>query len=482
METRFGSTRRLLAPLVLLALLAGATIGWYTLASQSQAAVSNPEGRRLLDAVVQQIRRIYIERDVTEEQLYAGAQKAVLAEAGDRCARLVASPPPTGDPRTRFYELLGRVEERCPSPGRTASGLFLAAAKGMLDSLDDQYTRLMEPGAFRMFLQDSQGFFTGIGIYIDVRDNYPIVVQPIDNTPASRAGLRPGDSIVEVDGVSTRGMSLQEAVTRIRGREGTPVRLRLRRGEDEVAVNIVRARIQIVAAEGPEGLDAATRAELLRERIGYVKLVTFNHERAEEEFDRFVAAARRQGARALVFDMRTNGGGLLDQAVRIASRFVPTGQPVLHVHDRNGRRDTERASRQAKITLPTVVLVNEFSASASEIVAGALQDSGTATVVGVNTFGKNLIQSIVELPMDAGAAITSAKWLTPKNQDVGSRGLTPNVVVGEREEALRERLRGRPDAEIERRLQEMRASQLRQAVEILKRRLQQRSALPALAA
>jgi carboxyl-terminal processing protease len=468
---------------VLLALLAGATIGWYTLASQSQAAaVSNPEGRRLLDAVVLQIRRVYIERDVTDDQLYAGAQKAVLAEAGEGCARLVAEPPPTGDARARFYALLARVEERCPAAGRTPNALFLTAAKGMFDSLGDQYTRLMEPSAFRMFLQDTQGFFTGIGIYIDVRDDYPIVVQPIDNTPASRAGLRPGDRIVEVDGVPTKGMSLQEAVTRIRGREGTAVRLRLRRGEDEVPVNIVRARIQIVAAEGPENLEAASRALLAREKIGYVKLVTFNHERAEEEFDRFVAAARRQGARALIFDMRTNGGGLLDQAVRIASRFVPAGQPVLHVYDRNGRRDTERASRQAKITMPTVVLVNEFSASASEIVAGALQDSGTATVVGVNTFGKNLIQSIVELPMDAGAAITSAKWLTPKNQDVGTKGLTPNVVAGEREEALRERLKSRPEAEIDRRIQEMRTAQLRQAVEILKKRLQQRSSSPALAA
>lgn len=473
MNMRMWPSRRVVVPVLLLALLAGATTGWYALASRSQAApVPSVQGRRLLDAVVQQIRTVYIKPNVSEEQLYTGAIKGLLAEAGESCAGLVAQPPPAGEAKARFHALLVRVAERCPASGRTADDLYLAGAKGMLDSLGDQYTRLMEPSAFKMFIQDTQGFFTGIGIYIDVRDDFPLVVQPIENTPASRAGLRAGDRIVEVDGVSTKGISLQEAVTRIRGAEGTTVRLRLRRGDREVPVSIVRARITIVAAEGPESLDAATRAELARAKIGYVKLVTFNHERADEEFDRFVAQARREGAKALIFDMRTNGGGLLDQAVRIASRFVPTGQPVLHVNDRNGRQSTERAMRTGKIILPTVVLVNEFSASASEIVAGALQDSGTATIVGVNTFGKNLIQSIVDLPMDAGAAITSAKWLTPKNQDVGGKGLTPTVVAGEGEEALRERLKGRPEAEVEQRIQRMRADQLRAAVEILKKRLQ----------
>ena len=116
--------------------------------------------------------------------------------------------------------------------------------------------------------------------------------------------------------------------------------------------------------------------------------------------------------------------------------------------------------------------MNEFSASASEIVAGALQDSGTATIVGVRTFGKNLIQSIIDLPMNAGAAITSAKWLTPKGQDISGKGLIPNIVVGEREEALRQRLKGRPDAEVERRIEQMRADQFKKAIEILKKKLQ----------
>ena len=467
-------SRRLIVPAIVFLLLAGATLGWSTLGSRSQAAsVPSAQGRQLLDAVVKQVRTTYIKRDVSEERLFAGGTKALLEEAGQSCAKLVTDAPPSGgDVRSRFYAMLTRVEERCPAPGRTADELFLAAAKGMFDSLGDQYTRLMEPGAYRMFLQDTQGFFSGIGIYIDVRDDYPLVVQPINNTPASKAGLRAGDRIVVVDGVATKGMSLQEAVTRIRGPQGTTVRLRLRRADEDFDVSIVRARIQIVAAEGPEGLDAATRAELTRERIGYVKLVTFNHEHADEEFDRFVTQARRAGAKALIFDLRTNGGGLLDQSIRIASRFLPTGQPILHVYDRNGRRDTERARRVAKINLPTVVLVNEFSASASEIVAGALQDSGTATIVGVRTFGKNLIQSIIDLPMNAGAAITSAKWLTPKGQDISGKGLIPNIVVGEREEALRQRLKGRPDAEVERRIEQMRADQLKKAIEILKKKLQ----------
>jgi len=439
------------------------------------------QGRALLDEVVRQVRTTFIRRDVTEDQLYAGATKALLEEAGAACARRVASPQPTGTGRARFYAMLDRVEAQCADPRRSADELYLAAAKGMLDALGDQYTRLMEPRAYQMFLQDTQGFFSGIGIYIDVKDDYPIVVQPINNTPAAKAGLKAGDRIVVVDGVATKGMSLQEAVTRIRGREGTTVRLRIRRGEVEVDVSIVRARIQITAAEGPEGLDAATRQELARQRIGYVKLITFNHERAVEEFDRVVEEARSGGARALIFDLRTNGGGLLDQAIRLSSRFLPTGQPILYLYDRNGRRATERSRRGTKIALPTVVLVNEFSASASEIVAGALQDSGTATVVGVHTFGKNLIQSIVDLPMGAGAAITSAKWVTPRGQDISRKGLTPDVVVGEPEEQLRAKLKGRPEAEVEQRLAQMRAEQLRRAVEILKQKLQRSTRLSAAA-
>jgi len=459
---------------ILLVVLAAATAAWYTAGPRSQAAPTvHGQGRALLDAVVQQVKSTYVRRDVTEDQLYTGAVKGLLEAAGVACARTVTDPPPAASAgKARFYALLDRVEDRCPSAQRDPARLYLSTAKAMLESLGDQYTRLMEPEAFRMFIQDTQGFFFGIGIYIDVRDDYPIVVQPIANTPASRAGLRAGDRIVTVDGVSMKDIALQEAVTRIRGREGTPVQLRVRRGDEEFDVSIVRARIRIVAAEGPESLDAATREMLAREHIGYVKLVTFNHERADEEFDRFVAQARRSGAKALIFDMRNNGGGLLDQSIKIASRFLPTGESVLHIYDRSGRRDTERATRAAKVNLPTVVLVNEFSASASEIVAGALLDNRTATVVGVRTFGKNLIQSIVDLPMNAGAAITSAKWLTPKEVDISGKGVTPEVLVGENEEAMRERLKGRPASEIDKRVEEMKAEQFTRAVEILKRRLQ----------
>lgn len=470
-------SRRVLIAAVVVALLAGATLAWFGLGARSQAAPEvREQGRALLDAVARQVRTTFI-RSVPEAQLYAGATKTLLETAGPVCAKLVGEVGSAGPGRARFFAVFERVEARCPTAARNPASLYLAAARGMLDALGDQYTRLMEPEAFRMFLQDTQGFFFGIGIYIDVRDGVPIVVQPIAETPAARAGLRAGDRIIMVDGVSTRNMALQEAVTRIRGREGTTVRLRMRRGDEEFDVGIVRARIRIVAAEGPERLDSATRAELRRAGIGYVRLVTFNHEQAAAEFGRFVDQARRSGARALIVDLRNNGGGLLDQSIQIASRFLGAGAPVLHTTDRTGRRDTQRARQAPRITLPTVVLVNEFSASASEIMAGALQDSGTATVVGVRTFGKNLIQSIVDLPMNAGAAITSAKWLTPNGQDIGGKGLTPDEVVGEPEEALREGLKGQPEAEVDRRVEQMKADQLKRAVEILVKRLQRSATL-----
>lgn len=470
-------TSRIRLAALLLLVLVGVTGAWYAIGPRSQAAPNvHGQGRALLDAVVSEVKSTYIKRDINEEQLYAAGAKGVLESVGPACAKTVEDPSPAAaGAKARLFGLVERAGERCPAVQRNPQRLYLAAAKTMLESLGDQYTRLMEPEAFRMFIQDTQGFFFGIGIFIDVRDDYPIVVQPIPNTPASRAGLRAGDRIIMVEGISMKDIALQEAVTRIRGKEGTPVRLRIRRGDNEFDVSIVRARISIAAAEGPENLDAATRAALARERIGYVKLVTFNHERADQEFDRLVAQARRAGARALILDLRNNGGGLLEQSMKIASRFLPNGQPILHVYNRSGQRDTERAVRASKVNLPTVVLVNEFSASASEIVAGALMDHKVATVVGVRTFGKNLIQSIVDLPMGAGAAITSAKWLTPNETDISAKGLVPEVLVGEVEEVMRERLKGRPTTEIDKRVEEMKAEQFKRAVEILKRKIQRGS-------
>jgi len=475
MMNRIPRSRAILI-LLLTVLVAGSAV-WWAASSRGQAAgdPATVEGRRLVDAVVRTIRTTYIERNVDEGKLYAGAGKTVQVAAGKPCAQSLDGSAPTGT-APELYALIDRIKERCSGAPDTER-LYLAAARGLLEALGDPYTRLMEPSAFKEFMQETRGFFFGIGIYIDLKDNHLIVVQPIADTPAARAGLRAGDRITRINGASTQGMALQEAVSRIRGPEGSTVRLAIDRADREFEVSIVRAKINFVAAQGPAQLDESSRAALRAAGIGYINLVTFNHERAAAIFDQELARVRREGARGLIVDLRNNGGGLLDQSLEIADRFLPRGMTILRMFDRNRREETSKARSRDQITIPVVVLVNEFSASASEIVAGALQDNHAATVVGVHTFGKNLVQNIVglppnSLPMGAGVAISTSKWLTPAGRDINKKGLVPDVVVGEPEEALRARLKGRPDAEIDQRVQRMRLEQLQRAISILKQRLQ----------
>jgi len=464
-------------PILLLAVFAAGSAAWWGMSSRGQAGGdgATADGRSLVEAVVRTIRTTYIERNVDESKLYAGAGKAVLEAAGKPCAQALIGAPPTGS-ASALFALVERVRERC-SGAPDVPRLYLAASRGLLEALGDPYTRLMEPSAFKEFMQETRGFFYGIGIYIDLKDSHLIVVQPIANTPAARAGLRAGDRIARIDGTPTQGMALQEAVSRIRGPEGTTVRLAIQRSDREFVVSIVRAKITFIAAQGPSELDEASRAALREVGIGYLSLVTFNHERAAAIFDQEMRRIRTERARALILDLRNNGGGLLDQSLEIADRFLPRGATILQMFDRNGRQEVNRAQGRDRITIPVVVLVNEFSASASEIVAGALQDNNAATIVGVRTFGKNRVQNIVglppsSLPMGAGIAISTSKWLTPSGRDINKTGLLPDVVVGESEESLRERLKGRAETEIEQRVQQMKREQLQRAIGILKRRLE----------
>ncbi len=468
------SLRRQSVVIVLLLVLAvAAGVVWTTFGPRGQAADPRAQGQMLIDAVLREVHAKFIERAINDDALFAGARKGLLAAAGSACAPLIeaAPAPAVPDGRRRIAALVDEAAQRCTAPRPDAERLYFGAAKGMLEALGDPYTRFMDPRAFAEFRQDAQGFFFGIGIFIDIKDDHLIVVQPIPGTPAARAGLRAGDRIIEIDGVSTEGMALQEAVVRIRGPKGSGVTLRIGRGDHSFAVPIVRDRIEIAAAEGSETFDASTQQMLQRERIGYIRLVTFN-ENSETAFAASLRRVTQSGARALILDLRNNGGGLLDISLQVANHFVPAGEPLVHTVDRQGQRETERASpRGEKVTMPVVVLVNEFTASASEIVSGALQDHRVAALVGVKTFGKGVIQTIVDLPMGSGAAITTAKYLTPSGRDIHGKGLQPDEVVGVTDEMLRDQLRGESDAVVEQRVQQMRSMQLTRAVEILKKKL-----------
>lgn len=381
--------------------------------------------------------------------------------AGER-ARVADAASPDESGYSLLRELVGLVRRESLKPVPDAQRLFDGAARGLLDAVGDPYTRYMDAKAFKDFSQDAQGFFFGIGIFIDIRDSHLIVVQPIEGTPAHRAGLRAGDRIRTIDGVPTEGMALQEAVSRIRGAAGSRVKIGIGRLTQTFDVEITRARVQVVTVQGSGTLEESLQKQLAADRIGYVRVLTFNDQTAKEvgtELDRLLAA----GTRGLIVDLRNNGGGLLDAALRISDRFVPNGKPIVHIVQRDGRRATERAGRGAKVSIPIVVLVNEFSASASEILTGALKDSAGATIVGQKTFGKGVIQSVFPVSGGGGAAITTAKYLTPSDHDIHGRGVPPDVVAGDR-------LEGKAEAEALR----IMGDQLKRGIAVLKQRMARR--------
>jgi carboxyl-terminal processing protease len=342
--------------------------------------------------------------------------------------------------------------------------VFYGAARGMFDALGDPYSRFMDPEAYRVFREtDLGGIISGVGIYIELQDGRPVVVQPIPGTPAYAAGVRPGDRILEVDTRSTEHMSLEEVVSRIRGPVGTTVRLRLARGERVFAVSLVRARIHTITVQDAQFLDEEERRQLQAAGVAYLRISRFEQGTARE-FDKALAAVTAGRARGLLLDLRLNPGGLLDVAVAVANHFVPARHPIVTTVDRNGRRRTELALSGRKVTLPVVVLVNEYTASGAEIVAAALQDNGVAPLVGIRTLGKGVIQLVLSLPGGSGGTLTSGRYLTPSEHDIHKKGIAPNVVAGAR-------IEGRSDAE----RRKIEATQFNQALALLKQRIASRN-------
>ena len=304
------------------------------------------------------------------------------------------------------------------------------AIRGMLASLDDPYTRFLDPKEFKQMQIDTSGELTGVGIQItldkDTKDI--VVVSPIEGTPASKAGVQPKDVIVSIDGESTKGMTTEDAVKLIRGQEGSEVTLGLRRKGEVVIVPLKRARIEINAVESRlnSGSDGT--------KVGYIRLKQFNA-KASREMRAAIRDLEKQGAQGFVLDLRSNPGGLLEASVDIARQWLDEGT-IVSTKTRDGIQDVRRATGSAVTDRPVVVLVNEGSASASEILSGALQDNNRAVLVGQKTFGKGLVQSVRGLSDGSGLTVTIAKYLTPKGTDIHKNGIRPDVPVELSEEEI----------------------------------------------
>ena len=297
------------------------------------------------------------------------------------------------------------------------------AIRGMLGSLDDPYTRFLDPREFKEMQIDTSGELSGVGIQLslDKETKNLVVVSPIEGSPASRAGVQPKDVIVAIDGKSTKGMSTEDAVKLIRGQAGTSVTLTLKRKAQILEVPLTRERIELHAVDH----QINTSADGVK--VGYIRLKQFNAT-ATKDMRQAVKDLEEKGAQGYVLDLRSNPGGLLMASVEIARQWLNEGT-IVSTKTRDGIQDVKRANGRALTTKPMVVLVNEGSASASEILSGALQDNNRAVLVGQKTFGKGLVQSVRGLSDGSGMTVTIAKYLTPSGRDIHKHGIDPDVTA-----------------------------------------------------
>jgi carboxyl-terminal processing protease len=296
--------------------------------------------------------------------------------------------------------------------------LWMGAIRGIIDSLEDPYSEYMDPEAYDAFMSHFESDFGGVGMRVQKVGDYVTVVAPIDGTPAARAGLKAGDRIISVDRRDVVGSNLSKVVDLIRGEPGTDVTLVILRGDDDqrLTFTLTRATIEVPSLD----------SELVEPGIGYLRLRTFS-EKSGEEVGEALSQLREKGAQAYVLDLRNNPGGLLSSAVKVAGQFLPPG-PVVKVVDK-GQKPNELGYDNETPEGIVVVLINEGSASASEIVAGALRDRGYGVLVGVDTYGKGTVQSLIRLSNGGALKLTTAEYLLPSGTAIDGKGLNPDIAV-----------------------------------------------------
>lgn len=333
-----------------------------------------------------------------------------------------------------FSEILTLVRNNYVDSAESKE-LIYGAIRGMLDSLDP-HSSFMPPDVYKEMQIETQGSFGGLGIEITVRDRQLTIVAPIEGTPADRAALEPGDRIVRISGEPTKDMTLLEAVRRLRGPKGSEVTITiLREGREPFDLTVTRDIIEV----------HSVRASDLGDGIGYIRLVSFQ-ERTRRDLEEAIKDLRSKGMRGLVLDLRNNPGGLLSQAVQVADLFLEKGKLIVYTEGRaknqNLRFVDEHDNPQ---DIPMVVVVNRGSASASEIVAGALQDHQRAVLVGTKTFGKGTVQTVIPLNDGSGLRLTTARYYTPKRRAIDGNGMIPDIVVEPPKQATTEKTPGQVD-------------------------------------
>ena len=356
-------------------------------------------------------------------------------------------------PLETFQEVLSHVRRQYVTPIAKEDELTYGAVRGMLSVLraapyEDHYSRFMTPAEFKSFQEENEGHFGGIGAEIGLREmDLPpalqkelkglvcpvcgadlaepkrfqvVIVAPLPDSPASRAGIRAGDQVLRVDDTLTAGLGLGEVVSRIKGPAGTAVRLQIaREGQPQaMEMKVTRAVIEVRSVEH----------KMLPEKIGYLRINTFN-DNTPEMVKEALHDLRSQSFRGLLLDLRNNAGGGLEVCVRAASQFIGAG-PVVYIQERGGKPEPRNAVDSSKrFELPMVVLTNLATASAAEILAGAIQDAQLGTLVGTKTFGKGLVQTVIPLRDKSALVLTTARYFTPKLRDIDKKGIEPDIKI-----------------------------------------------------
>ena len=294
--------------------------------------------------------------------------------------------------------------------------LVAGMIKGMVESLGDEHSIYLDKKMYQEMLMKTEGYFGGVGIVLGVKDKDLTVVAPIEDTPGFLAGIKPGDIIVAIDQINVKELSLEEAVNKIRGAQGSTVVLSIKRAEEIKDYILIRSNIEIKTVKG----------EILDNNVGYIRIAMFS-EKTASELNKVYQELINKGATAFVLDLRSNPGGLLQASVAAANLFVPQG-PVVSVVHKDGSKEIY-SSNLASINYPLAVLINGGSASAAEILAGAIKDTNAGTLIGTKSYGKGSVQGVIPIGNAEAIKLTIAKYYTPSNVSIDGVGIEPNIIV-----------------------------------------------------
>ncbi|HEV8310054.1 MAG TPA: S41 family peptidase [Methylomirabilota bacterium] len=396
-------------------------------------------------------------KPVTKAFLAAAVLVVLTLSLGGTSASKAVDPASTYEHLKLFTDVLAIIQNQYVDETEPREIIY-GAVRGMLKALDP-HSAFLDPESYREMQVETSGSFGGLGIEITIRDDQLTVVAPIEGTPAHRAGVQPGDKIMKIEGLATKDMTLVDAVKRMRGPKGTKVTITiLREGSKELQdISVTREIIQVQSIKSQE----------IEPGLGYVRIRQFQ-ERTARDLEAGIEKLEKTGRFAgLIVDLRNNPGGLLSSAVEVTEKFLGDGKLVVYTEGRvrNQNMRFVAHAKHAITDVPLVILVNQGSASASEIVAGAIQDHGRGVVLGTQTFGKGSVQTIIPLSDGSGLRLTTAKYFTPKGRSIHGKGISPDIVIEPPKEDPTVKPPTSPLSETE---QQKRDIQLQRALDILK--------------